>query len=185
MTSIRPFEIRDRDQVRFICLESDGFCEKPESFRNYILYTYCDCYLDCEPESCFVAVNENNEVVGFIICTSNLSRYTSYFRKKYLPRLIRISPFRAVSSVLALRLQQKHCGDYPAHLHIALLPAYQRQGIGGSLTTTLIEHLRANGISGIMLTVGSDNKSGIAFYEKHGFKLIDRLPGEYAYGIKL
>lgn len=57
--------------------------------------------------------------------------------------------------------------DYPAHLHIDLLPECQHQGIGSRLIKTLADHLRRQRIKGLMLNVANDNKNALRFYEKN------------------
>ena len=66
---VRKFELRDRDDVRFLCCQT-GFLGKPidpvfqdrELFADY-LTSY---YTDIEPESCFV-LEQNTRIVGYLL----------------------------------------------------------------------------------------------------------------------
>ena len=63
---------------------------------------------------------------------------------------------------------------YPAHLHIDILPEYQRQGIGHRLMKRLEQHLIKNNVPGFHLEVGSKNTLGINFYKKYGLEFISK-----------
>ena len=75
--------------------------------------------------------------------------------------------------------------DYPAHLHIDLLPECQGQGYGRKLIMVLIEHLKANHITGLMLHVSMKNEGARAFYKKCGFHILYEDKKDALYGIKL
>jgi ribosomal protein S18 acetylase RimI-like enzyme len=74
---------------------------------------------------------------------------------------------------------------YPAHLHIDLLPEAQGQGLGRLLIATLIEALRAEGVSGLHLVASADNTGAIAFYPRVGFAPLPSHDGVQAFGMHL
>ena len=88
----------------------------------------------------------------------------------------------AISSVEA---HEKYKEDYPAHLHIDLLPEYQHMGLGRKLMDALCDKLRSKNVKGVMLTVWSNNHNAIKFYEKYGYKHIETKETTLAYGLKL
>lgn len=182
---IRPYENKDREYVRFICLNSEGPCDLNEEERQFILTTYCDYYIEKETENCFVAVDNNDKAVGYIICAENYDRFIKTFTEEYIPRLSSLHKRFAEAAKKSTELQNKHKKEFPAHLHIDLLPEYQRMGIGTKLVDKLCGHLKGNKIHGVMLTVGSSNNVGKSFYKKYGFIELDSLPGEVAFGIRL
>ena len=182
---IRPYEPRDRDGVRFACLNSEGPCTMTPAEQHFILTTYCDYYIEREPENCFVAANEADEAVGYVICAENYDIFWQVFRKEYLPRISESEKHFRQSASLSTVLQDKYKDFYPAHLHIDLLPEYQRQGVGSKLVDALASHLRDKGVPGVMLTVGSSNYVGQGFYNKYGFTLLEKTSGDVAYGLKL
>ena len=183
MLYIRKYETKDFEDVRYTCLHSEN--EEPEAtFAEFVLHTFCDYYLEHEPENCFV-LDDNGKAVGYIICAENYDRYKKIFDSEYLPLTKpqgeEFYNWAATSTIL----QEKYKKDYPAHLHIDLLPAYQRQGWGGKLLTTLFEHLRKKDICGIMLTAGTENVNAGSFYKKYGFEQVEIYDTDVAFGMKL
>jgi len=58
--------------------------------------------------------------------------------------------------------------EYPAHLHIDLLPGHQRKGFGRQLMETFCGKLRQEGVKGVHLVMAAENTNGM-FYERLGF----------------
>jgi ribosomal protein S18 acetylase RimI-like enzyme len=54
-------------------------------------------------------------------------------------------------------------------------PDLQRGGIGSALLGHAVEALRARGCPKINLQVLADNRAVVGFYERHGFKVEDRV----------
>ncbi|HOO25247.1 MAG TPA: N-acetyltransferase [Clostridiales bacterium] len=184
MEKIRPYQEKDFDRVRKICLENAGDTRTEEQ-KIFILSTYCDYYIEQEPENCFVAVNENDEAVGYIFCAENFDIFKDRFKEIYLPRVKALGSDKWKDSLESYQLHEKYKGIYPAHLHLDVDAAYQRRGLGGRLSDSLIDHLRTKGIGGLMFTVGADNKVGLSFYNKYGFEKIEEGSDDVAMGIKI
>ncbi|MCH5198865.1 MAG: GNAT family N-acetyltransferase [Oscillospiraceae bacterium] len=183
--TIRPYESKDRDNVRFVCLNSEGPCDMDEKGQHFILTTYCDYFIEKEPQNCFVAANENDDAVGYIICAESYDPYRLVFIDEYVERIDEADIGHRQGALNSTVLQNKYKNEYPAHLHIDLLPEYQRMGLGSKLVDTLCAHLKGKGIPGVMLTVGSQNNVGQSFYKKYGFTVLEESPGDVAFGIKL
>ncbi len=188
--SVRPYEARDYDQVRLICIALAGKSIRSETRRTYILKMYCDYYIEKEPSNCFVAVDNDEEsgeekVVGYILCAADCENYAKNFIKNYVPKIKetgRLSGFTARSEVF---LYSRYAAFFPAHLHIDILPAYQRQGLGHALVNTLLEHLRGMKVKGVMLVVGRKNEKGKSFYRKFGFSEVAKVGPGIVFGIDL
>ena len=75
MDAIRPYQEKDRERVRQICLKNADCAYAPEETKEYILLMFCDYYIEQEPENCFVAVDANDNAVGYIICAENYEKY--------------------------------------------------------------------------------------------------------------
>jgi ribosomal protein S18 acetylase RimI-like enzyme len=74
--------------------------------------------------------------------------------------------------------------DYPAHLHIDLLPAAQGQGLGRELIATLLEELRRREVAGIHLEMDGNNTGAGIFYQRLGFtELPSSVPESPVYGM--
>jgi ribosomal protein S18 acetylase RimI-like enzyme len=183
--TIRPFQDKDKDDVRFVCLNSEGPCDLNEADQHFILTTYCDYYIEREPQNCYVAADDTDRAVGYIFCAESFDGFFPVFLRDYASRFSLSQENYRISASHSADLQQKYKSEYPAHLHIDLLPEYQRMGLGHKLVDTLAEHLRSKGIPGVMLTVGTLNKVGQSFYNKYGFSILEVAPGDIAYGLKL
>ena len=62
-----------------------------------------------------------------------------------------------------------HDGRRGCISHTAVLPDYQRRGIGKTMVETALKALKAQGINKVNLVVFADNKKGNTFWEKMGF----------------
>lgn len=188
MVIIRPFEEKDKENVRFVCLNSEGECQMTPDEQMYILTTYCNYYIENEGRNCFVAVDDNDEAIAYIICTEDFDSYRKIFVKEYIPRLdenmIVWGGNARQGADGSTKLQEKYKNDFPAHLHIDVLPEYHRQGIGHRLVDTLAAHLKSKGVKGVMLTVGAGNARGQAFYNKYGFEFIEQDGDDVAFGLR-
>jgi ribosomal protein S18 acetylase RimI-like enzyme len=75
--------------------------------------------------------------------------------------------------------------EYPAHLHIDLLPRAQGMGWGSRLMEQCLDQARSEGVPGLHLGVGLDNTKAQVFYAKQGFHEIRRDPGALYLGLKV
>lgn len=172
MDAIRPYQAKDKERVRQICLKNADCQYAPDDTKKYILLMYCDYYIEQEPDNCFVAVDANDNAVGYIICAENYEKYAKTFREVYLPQADHISLKRFVDARLDLLSHSMFKNAYPAHFHIDIDEDYQRRGIGSLLITALKLQLKKKKLNGMMLVCGADNRQAINFYEKNGFKTL-------------
>ena len=183
MVSVRKYEEKDFDGVRYACLHSESE-EMSESLSEFVLHTFCDYYIEKEPQNCFV-LDDDGKAVGYTICAEDYDSYKAIFDREYLPLTKHLGEARYQWALESTILQEKYKADYPAHLHIDILPEYQRQGWGGKLINALFEHLRQKGIKGVMLTAGTGNETANNFYKKYGFEHLETLGTDIAFGMKL
>lgn len=181
--TIRPYEKKDRDDVRYVCINCDGPTDMSEDTRHFILSTYCDYYIEKEGHNCFVATNEEDKAIGYILCSENYNVFSEALKNEYIPRIPAKNTSERYYAENSAVLQEKYKDIYPAHLHIDLLPEYQRMGLGRKLVDTLLEHLRNKKIPGVMLSVSKENTGGIKFYESYGFTHLESSSFGEAYGI--
>lgn len=185
MVTIRSFQKKDREYVREICIKTaPKNAVKTEKGRNCILTMYCDCYIECYPEYCFVAADENDKAVGYILCAPDYERYTADFMV-YAKRMFSFSLLRGITAYFESKISGRFKKNYPAHMHIDILEEYQRIGIGTKLVDALCQKLKDEKIDGVMLVVGADNEKGCRFYKKYGFNQICNLKGSIAMGLKI
>jgi ribosomal protein S18 acetylase RimI-like enzyme len=184
MPTIRPYQPKDKENVRHVCIQTGPAAGKPEGPSWVLeLACYCDYYVECEPQNCFVAADGNDEAVGYILCAENFWNYRERFLKEYAPRVKGIVQW--VKCQGAARMPKLFAKGYPAHMHINILEPYQRMGLGHQLVDALAAQLRAKGIPGVMLGVGAGNVKGRGFYNKYGFKTLLRMPGGVMMGLGL
>jgi len=170
MPSVRPYKEKDKERVQQICLANAGCLGSPEDTQKYILIMYCNYYIEQEPGNCFVAVNDDDEAVGYIICSENYDTYERVFTELYLNQCAAISPQRYVEAKLDLLSHSMFKNQYPAHFHIDIDDNYQRMGVGSLLISTLKAHLRKKNVMNMMIVCGEDNENAKSFYRKNGFK---------------
>lgn len=170
MVSVRPYKETDKERVQNICLANADCLDSEESTKKYILLMYCNYYIEKEPQNCFVAINDNDEAVGYIICSEDYENYENTFKAEYLNQCAAISPKRYVEAKLDLLSHSMFRKAHPAHFHIDIDSNYQRMGLGSLLISSLKAHLHNKGINSMMMVCGEDNENAINFYRKNGFK---------------
>jgi len=74
-------------------------------------------------------------------------------------------------------------------LMLSVSKQYQRKKIGSMILSEFLKLAKVGGIKTLELEVRVDNKKAIKFYEKHGFKIINKIldfyqNGESAYTMK-
>jgi ribosomal-protein-alanine N-acetyltransferase len=67
-------------------------------------------------------------------------------------------------------------------MNLAVDPAYRGRGLGEALLQRGLAYLNALDAEFAELEVRVDNGAAIALYEKHGFRIKERLPGYYGLG---
>jgi len=186
MPTIRNYQEKDREHVRHVSIQTGPKQARQEGpARVTLLTTYCDYYIDCEPHNCFVIADDDDRAAGYIVGAEDYWAYYKRFSQDYAPRTKGLPLYNRVECLGAAWLPRFLMKKYPAHLHINILPDYQRMGLGSQLMDALTTHLREKGISGVMLGVAADNQKGRNFYHKYGFKKLIRIPMSVVMGLRL
>lgn len=179
MINIRKYEPKDKKNAIRILFKTSSLPIETEKQRKFLELMFNDYYTETEPDCCFVAVNEQDEAVGYILCARDFDTYEKNFNNFYLPEIKELGLnfyIMAKSEMLVHKILKK---KYPAHLHIDILDVCQGQGVGTRLVNALSEHLSATGTHGLMLSCGMNNKGAIKFYEKNSFKKIMNFMGNF------
>jgi len=189
---IRRAVLSDLPYIYEICLKTGDEGKDASSlfFDQYLLgHYYAAPYLIFQAGICFVAEYEYRPQ-GYVIAAPDTSVFNQWMEEQWLPPLRKRywQPFppEMIRSEKEGRLielfhkcqfpidtaVQPWLADYPAHLHIDLLPSLQGKGMGRALMDTLFAELERQRVPGLHLGVGSSNKSAIAFYQKLGFSVL-------------
>ena len=178
MMNIRPYTPADRDDVADICVRTgDSGQDATGLYSSDALLPdiYALPYVDHEPELAFV-VDDGQRAVGYILGTADTRAFAAWFSTEWWPSVVggHTGDSAAERSVVASagdpeRMLIDAVDEYPAHLHIDLLPEAQGRGLGRSLVETLAAALNARGVQGLHLVVGTSNTAAQAFYRRVGF----------------
>ena len=83
MVTVRKYEERDAENVKFACLNAEGYNSIPnEETAQLVLHTFCEYYIEREPENCFV-VDDDGRAVGFIISAESFEPYKKALHEEY------------------------------------------------------------------------------------------------------
>lgn len=187
MVTVRHYQKKDFRYVQDICLATSWLPkDRAHINRAIVCSMYCDYYLDFEPEYCFVAVNEQDIPIGYILCAVDLDTYHEQMTENYLPVVRKISGSDYFRFAAEVKLEQRYIKQgYTSHLHIDILEDYQRQGVGTALLEALTNKLKESFVEGVYLVCDIKNKAACAFYEKRGFEDIDYFATCAVYAKKL
>lgn len=184
MCDIRAYRETDEKRVQRICIETASpLAARSAALQKALLTVFCRYYVEQEPQNCFVAANERDEAMGYILSAQDFSAWETRFRAEYLGLFK--DPLAYGMGMDSVRALRPYAPQYPAHLHIDILPACQRQGVGTRLIQTLCAHLAAQGVPGLMLGAGRKNERAIRFYRKCGFAELGVTANEILFGVKL
>ncbi|MDT0446742.1 GNAT family N-acetyltransferase [Streptomyces johnsoniae] len=186
--TIRPYRPDDLDALRDICVKTGlyGKDATPHYRDPQVLpAVFAEPYAELEPELAFVADN-GERAIGYVVGAADSTAFFAAFRSRWLPRVADRFPepagapegpeevVRYLLHHAETMLDPEIAAEYPAHLHIDLLPEGQRQGLGRRLITTLFDALRDRGVPGVHLGMSPANTGARLFYERIGLTLLPR-----------
>lgn len=136
-------------------------------------------YVLLAPQLSFV-LEDAGHVVGYVVGTSDTPLFAREYRERYIPLMLDRypvpdrPPVTPDDHMIALhhgpeRLLVPELADYPAHLHICLLPSHQGQGWGRRLMATMLAALAAEGAPAVHVGMVTANTGARPFYDRVGF----------------
>jgi len=194
--NIRSYHPADMPMLYQICLETgeSGGDATGSLDRDILGHIYAAPYATFEPGLCFV-LTLNGVVCGYILGASDSQQFATWCEATWWPTLRLTYPLRdeADQSREAGLIRTIHTGyrissvydEYPAHLHIDILPEGQGQKLGVRLIETFLNQLRAQGVSGVHLGVGKANRRAIAWYPRLGFNPVEENDRGITYAMHL
>lgn len=195
--AIRPYHPSDLYALYQICLrtgahgaDASHLYRDPELLGHY----YAAPYAVFEPDLCFV-LTADGAPCGYVLGTRDSVAFSARCAADWFPVLRERYPLpdQADESADAQIIRLLHSppapdpglADYPAHLHIDLLPLAQGHGWGRALMLAFLERLRALGVPGVHLGVSRLNQSAIGFYERVGFHTLGQYETWLSLGMRL
>ncbi len=141
-------------------------------------------YAVLEPEFAFVLADGGGPALGYVVAASDTAAFDRRLDAEWWPEAQRrfggfVPRNEAEANVLhhimnpESRLEDL-LEQYPAHLHINLLPEAQGGGWGRRLIETQLHALREAGIRGVHLGVSPTNERAKGFYRALGFTDVSR-----------
>ena len=189
---IRPYRPADHDAVYDVCVrtaDAGGDARGLYHSDDLMPDLFAGPYLFLEPDFAFV-LDDGDRAVGYVIGTPDTAAFARAYRARWIPRLAGRYPVppdppgNPDEEVLALHYQPEWMvwpgyQEYPAHLHIDLLPPFQGAGHGRALMETFYAAAAGAGAIGVHVTVAKANTRALGFYDRLGFRPLDIAePGE-------
>jgi len=183
--TIRPYRESDLAAVYDICVRTalnGGDARGVYRSDDLMPDLFAGPYVFLEPHLAFV-VDDGVGAVGYVVGTSDTARFVARYRDVWIPRLAnRYPPLSGEPTtpddvMIGLHHQPERMlvpelSGYPAHLHIDLLPDYQRRGLGRALMSTMLAALADDGAAAVHVGMVTENTEARAFYDRLGFHVI-------------
>ena len=175
-----------------ICLKTgdEGKDATALFFDPYLLgHYYAAPYLLFPDGICFVAEYQYRPQ-GYIIAAPDAAAFKKWMEEQWLPPIRKRCPSPFPSAMIRTETEKQiyelfhnklfpidesekpWLTDYPAHLHINLLPSLQGKGAGRTLMNALFTELERQKVPGLSLGVDTSNTGAVTFYRKMGFSVL-------------
>lgn len=186
MPEIRPYRPADRDEIARICLltaAGGGDATGVYSDDTLMPEVFALPYVEYAPELAFV-VADGDRVLGYVIGVADTAAFAQWWKREWGPAFATRHPspgdptgrepvFTEAQLIDAGtspdRMLIAELAEYPAHLHIDLLPEVQGRGFGRRLIETFRAALAARGVPGVHLGMDPANIGAREFYDRLGF----------------
>ncbi len=197
MLAIRPYHPSDLTSIYRVCLgtgdagkDASHLYADPDLIGHY----FAAPYAVLEPDLSFV-LTLHDAPCGYVLGVRDTASFGLRCESEWFPPLRARFPLPPATDITrdAQMIRAIHRGhelinhfpDYPAHLHIDILPPGQGQGWGRQMIETLLNKMRTFDIPGVFLGVGGRNTRAIGFYEHMGFHRIKEESWGLILGMKL
>ncbi|MBP3976143.1 GNAT family N-acetyltransferase [Microbacterium sp. BLY] len=198
MSRIRPYRPTDRAAMFEICrrtADAGGDATGMLSDDELWGHLFAVPYVERHPDLAWVVEADDGRAIGYLVATDDTDAFLAWFRDEWWPTLQERYPRPADAQTREEKLIEygytrapgiePNAGEYPAHLHIDLLPETQGQGLGRGLIETLFAELRRRGVPALHLGMDPANHGAAAFYERLGMTRLPSAPGGLTYGVRL
>jgi ribosomal protein S18 acetylase RimI-like enzyme len=180
--AIRPYRDADTDALYAICLATgDAGKDASRLYRDpkLIGHVYAGPYAAFAPELCFVLEDEDG-AGGYVMGAADTPAFEQRLEGEWWPALRARYPDPPAPQSRDERMMhlihhpprtpRRITREYPAHLHIDLLPRLQGKGRG----KRMIDRWLGVAARPTHLAVGESNARAVAFYRAYGFREVLR-----------
>ncbi len=190
---IRQAKISDMDDLYEICICTGNNGEDAHHLYNIheaLGIYYVGPYVVFEQELAFV-LEDKMGICGYVLGTKDTKLFFQTLTEQWLPKYQNCFPmpdgdaenWNHDQKIVALIHHPnislpESLNDFPAHLHIDLLPRARKKGNGRRMIDTLHKKLKKFGIKGVFLDVGINNINAQSFYERIGYKKLEVTPSQ-------
>ena len=190
---IRQAKISDMDDLYDICIRTGNYGEDARNLYNNheaLGIYYVGPYVAFEQDLAFV-LEDKIGICGYVLGTKDTKIFFKKMTEEWLPKYQKRFPmpdgdpeiWNMDQKIVALIHNPRvsipdSLNNFPAHLHIDLLPRARKKGNGRRMIETLHEKLQVLGIKGVFLDVGINNLNAQSFYEKIGYKKLQVTPSK-------
>jgi ribosomal protein S18 acetylase RimI-like enzyme len=192
-SEVRPARTTDPaevDRLYDVCLRTGADGEDASALvddQRLLGELYLGAYLVLEPDLAFV-LDDGAGAVGYVVGTSDTAAFDDLLDARWWPALQARYPLSVLDALdpdsmdarlvrlvhTPGRTESHVIQQFPAHLHVDVLPAGQGGGNGRRLLERFFAALRERDVPGVHLGVSPENRQAIGFYEHLGF---ERVPG--------
>jgi ribosomal protein S18 acetylase RimI-like enzyme len=188
---MRPIRPGDEAGAYHVCLKTGNYGQDGEPFYredpDALGRIFVGPYLAFEPELGLI-LEDGEGICGYALGAEDSRDFYARYEREWRPKLAAQFPAPTGDPARWTRSQQIHqlyhqpdyyCPEpyaqYPAHLHIDLLPRAQGQGWGRRMLEGVMNELRRRGSPGAHLGVSFPNTTALAFYRRLGFQELVRV----------
>jgi GNAT superfamily N-acetyltransferase len=180
---IRHYRPTDRADLYDVCIRTANVGKDARDLypdHELVGAIYAEPFVVLEPDLAFMLDN-GSHVVGYIVGTADTPGFARRFAEEWLPTVADRFPAptgepSTPEEVMRSRLYRPErtvfpqLADYPAHMHIDLLPEYRGGGNGRRLMRAFLTAARTAGAEKAHMTPFNGNTSAWPFYERMGFR---------------
>lgn len=184
---IRAYRADDRAAVADICVRTAAGGDDARGVYSddaLMPEVFALPYVAYQPELAFVVDDGAGRAIGYVIAVADTAAFVEWWNREWTPGFTARHPEPGPATGREPKFTEQQLLDagrepermliaeldeYPAHLHIDLLPELQGQGFGRRLIETLRDALAERGVAGLHLSMDAANVKARAFYDRLGF----------------
>jgi len=187
MMKLRPVEAGDESGLANVCLKTgDAGKDATALYQDTTLLAqiYALPYVSVSGGFGYVAEDDEG-ICGYVVGAADTAAFETALEAEWWPQLRSRYPFANTQFAAGFlddqRVQFIHHPvkaspdlllDFPAHIHMNVLPRTQGKGVGTRLLSLFLDNLKDQGASGVHAGVAPSNSDGLAFWTAKGLGIV-------------